>query len=168
MEIIITRGSILDVEVEVIVNAANGEGWMGGGVAGAIKRAAGVEVEKEAVAHAPTAVGEAILTSPGRTKFKGIIHAPTMEQPAMRIPVANVGLATRAALALADQEGFTSVALPGMGTGVGGVSPAAAAKAMLQEVRAFRPQHLTKVVLVDIDPKMVDAWRKEFEAVRRA
>jgi len=101
LQITIQQGSILEAAVDAIVNAANSQGWMGGGVAGVIKLVAGREVEKEAVARGPTPVGEAILTSGGKTRFQGIIHAPTMERPAMRIAVENVGKATTAALRLA-------------------------------------------------------------------
>ncbi|MBI3988076.1 MAG: macro domain-containing protein [candidate division NC10 bacterium] len=163
MEIEVKQGSILGVEAEAITNAANSQGWMGGGVAGAIKRAAGQQVEREAIAQAPIPVGSAVRTSGGRTTFKGIIHAPTMERPAMRIPASNVGRATLAALKRADEAGFTSLALPGMGTGVGGVATEEAAQEMLQAIRGFQPRHLQKVILVDIDPEMVRAWRKEFE-----
>jgi O-acetyl-ADP-ribose deacetylase (regulator of RNase III) len=161
VKIDVVHGSILDTDVQVIVNAANSLGLMGGGVAGAIKRAAGTMVEREAVKDAPIRVGKAILTSGGNTKFKGIIHAPTMPEPGMHIPVQNVALATRAALTLADEKGFESVAIPGMGTGVGGVAPAAAAKAMTETVQAFVPRALKSVILVDVDEKMVAAWKQQ-------
>ncbi len=157
--ITVVRGSILEAEAQVIVNAANSLGFMGGGVAGVIKRAAGVGVEEEARRQAPIPVGKAVLTSGGRTKFTGIIHAPTMEQPAMRIPPENVALATRAALTLADEKGLTSVALPGMGTGVGGVAPADAADRMIREIKSVQPKTLRTVILVDVDPAMVEAWQ---------
>jgi len=160
LQITVVQGSILEVETQVIVNAANSLGIMGGGVAGVIKRAAGVEVEQAAVAQAPIAVGSAVLTAGGKTKFQGIIHAPTMSQPAMRIPAVNVAKATKAALTLADERGFTSLAIPGIGTGVGGVAHAAAAALMVQAIRAFRPKSLQSVILVDVDPVMVEAWRK--------
>ncbi|MER3425275.1 MAG: O-acetyl-ADP-ribose deacetylase, partial [Nitrospiraceae bacterium] len=48
LQVGIVQGSILDVDADVIVNAANSRGIMGGGVAGVIKRAAGIEVEEEA------------------------------------------------------------------------------------------------------------------------
>lgn len=160
MQVTVIQGSILDVEAQVIVNAANSLGLMGGGVAGVIKRAAGADVEREAVKAAPIRVGKAVLTSGGKTKFKGIIHAPTMPEPGMRIPARNVALATTAALALSDEHGFESVALPGMGTGVGGVAHADAAREMVEAVRAFLPRTLTSVVLVDVDPEMVAAWRE--------
>ena len=159
MQITVVHGSILDADAQVIVNAANSMGLMGGGVAGVIKRAAGAEVEREAVKDAPIRVGKAVLTSGGHTKFKGIIHAPTMPEPGMHIPVQNVVLATKAALALADEKGFESIAIPGMGTGVGGVAHADAAQGMMETVRAFSPRTLQSVVLVDVDPEMVAAWR---------
>jgi len=159
MQITVVHGSLLDVDVQVIVNAANSLGLMGGGVAGVIKRAAGAEVEREAVKDAPIRVGKAVLTSGGNTKFKGVIHAPTMPEPGVHIPVQNVALATKAALTLADEKGFESIAIPGMGTGVGGVAHADAAKLMVETVRAFSPHALKSVILVDVDEKMVAAWR---------
>ncbi len=159
LEITCRQGSLLDVEAQAIVNAANSHGLMGGGVAGIIRRAAGSQVEDEARRQAPIPVGHAVLTSGGRTRFAGIIHAPTMPEPAMRIPVQNVRLATRAALRLADEHGFVSLAIPGMGTGVGRVAPEEAAEGMVEEIRQFQPQSLQSVILVDIDPVMVLAWQ---------
>lgn len=159
LKIDVVQGSVLEVEAEVIVNAANSLGVMGGGVAGVIKRAAGTVVEEEARKHAPIPVGNAVLTSGGKTTFKGIIHAPTMPEPAMRIPADNVALATRAALTLADDKGFASLALPGMGTGVGGVSHADAASRMIAEINAYPAKSLRTVILVDVDQEMVQAWR---------
>ena len=152
------QGSLLDVEAQAIVNAANSHGLMGGGVAGIIRRAAGSQVEDEAREQAPIPVGRAVLTSGGRTRFAGIIHAPTMPEPAMRIPVENVRLATRAALRLADEQGFVSLAMPGMGTGVGRVAPGEAAQGMVEAIRQFQPRSLQSVILVDVDPVMVRAW----------
>lgn len=156
----IHQGSILDAAGDAIVNAANSQGWMGGGVAGAIKRAAGQRVEDEAVAQGPIPIGEAVLTSGGKTRFRGIIHAPTMERPAMRIPVENVARATTAALRLAEETGFSAIAIPGMGTGVGGVDHTAAAVGMIQAIFQFEARRLRRVLLVDIDPAMVAAWRQ--------
>ena len=160
IEIRVVQGSILEADVEVIVNAANSLGIMGGGVAGVIKKAAGQSVEDEARQAAPIPVGQAVLTSGGKTKFKGIIHAPTMSGPGLNIPAENVELATRGALTLADEKGLLSVALPGMGTGVGGVPHAEAARKMVQAIKkAFQPRSLETVVLVDVDPAMVSAWK---------
>lgn len=165
LQISVVQGSILEVDVQVIVNAANSRGIMGGGVAGVIKRAAGPAVDEEARRQAPIPVGSAVVTSGGQTRYRAIIHAPTMPEPAMRIEPEKVALATRAALALADVRGFSSIAIPGMGTGVGGVAHADAANRMIAEIRAFEARTLKSVVLVDVDPAMVNAWHealKEF------
>lgn len=159
LRITVIQGSILEANAEVIVNAANSHGFMGGGVAGVIKRAAGIEVEQEARKQAPIPVGQAVLTSGGKTLFKGIIHAPTMPEPGMRIPAENVARATKAALSLADEKGFVSVAIPGMGTGVGGVVPDEAARHMVRAIRSISSQSVQHVILVDIDSAMVEAWR---------
>jgi O-acetyl-ADP-ribose deacetylase (regulator of RNase III) len=160
LAITVLHGSILEAEAQAIVNAANSLGVMGGGVAGVIKRAAGQEVEEEARRLAPIPVGRAVLTTGGKTKFKGIIHAPTMSQPAVRIPAGNVALATRAALQMADEQGLTSLAIPGMGTGVGRVAHGEAAAQMIKTIQTYQARTLRSVLLVDVDPAMVSAWKK--------
>ena len=160
MKIEILKDSILNVEVDAIVNAANSLGYMGGGVAGVIKKAAGQEPEEEAVRKGPTPVGKACFTTAGRLKFIGIIHTPTMEQPTMRIPSENVYRATKAALELAEKQDLRSIAIPGMGTGVGGVSCRDAAEKMIKAINEFNGKNLEKVILVDVDGEMVDEWKK--------
>ncbi len=165
MEVKVLKGSILEVEAEVIVNPANSQGYMGGGVAGVIRKFGGEEIEREAVSKAPIPVGEAILTTAGKLKFKGIIHAPTMEEPAMRTTEEKVRKAVRAALGLADDLCFKVIAFPGMGTGVGRVPKEVAAKAMVEEIRNFSPRCLERVVLVDLDEEMVKEWEKAVKEV---
>jgi O-acetyl-ADP-ribose deacetylase (regulator of RNase III) len=161
MEIDVMHGSLTEAHVEALVNAANSQGSMGGGVAGFLKKVAGAEVEREARAQAPIPIGQAVITSAGRLEqFRAIVHAPTMERPAMRIPPENVYQATQGALRAADEAGFKSLAIPGMGTGVGGVAHQEAARQMVQAIRDHKAENLEKVVLVDIDEAMVEAWRK--------
>jgi O-acetyl-ADP-ribose deacetylase len=131
------QGDITALTVDAIVNAANNEGWLGAGVAGAIRRAAGDEVEREAVAKAPWPVGDTVRTGPGRLAGRGvkaILHAAAMA-PGRPASVEAVGSATAAALRLVAAEGLASVALPALGTGVGGVEQGAAAAAMATAVR---------------------------------
>ncbi len=163
MEVEVKRGSLLEVDAEVIVNPANSQGYMGGGVAGVIKRFGGEEIEREALSKAPIPVGEAVLTTAGKLKFKGVIHAPTMEEPAMRTTEEKVRRAVRAALKLADELCFRSIAFPGMGTGVGRVPKDVAARAMVEEIKEFKARCLEKVVLVDVDEDMVKEWEKAVE-----
>ncbi len=160
MEIEVLKGSLLEAPAEVIVNPANSRGYMGGGVAGAIRRFGGEEIEQEALEKAPIPVGEAILTTAGRLAFRGVIHAPTMEEPAMRTTEDKVRRAVRAALRVAEENRFRSVAFPGMGTGVGRLPKATAARAMIEEIRSFSSGYLEKVVLIDLDEEMVEEWKK--------
>jgi O-acetyl-ADP-ribose deacetylase (regulator of RNase III) len=131
-EVWLWRGDITDLEVDAIVNAANNQGWLGSGVAGAIRRAAGDEVEAEAVAQGPWAVGGAVRTGPGRLAARGvraILHAAAMGVGAAAT-AGSVASATAAALELAADEGLSSIALPALGTGVGGLDYQACAAAM--------------------------------------
>jgi O-acetyl-ADP-ribose deacetylase (regulator of RNase III) len=159
MEIVIIEGSLLQVEADIIVNPANSLGYMGGGVAGVIKRVGGSIIEEEAVIKAPIPVGSAIITTAGSLPFKGVIHAPTMEEPAMETTEEKVRKAVRASLELADKMGFKSIAMPGMGTGVGKLPKDIAAKAMIEEIKSFKAVNLEKVLLVDIDRELVQKWR---------
>ncbi|OGQ48496.1 MAG: O-acetyl-ADP-ribose deacetylase [Deltaproteobacteria bacterium RIFCSPLOWO2_02_44_9] len=160
MEIVVMEGSLLEAEADAIVNAANSLGLMGNGIAGVIKKAAGDAVEEEAKKLAPIPVGKAVLTTAGNLKFKAIIHAPTMEIPGIRIPLVTVGKATKAALRLADEKGFSVIAFPGMGTGVGGVKKEVAANAMIETIADFNAQNLKKIILSDIDKGLVEEWKK--------
>jgi O-acetyl-ADP-ribose deacetylase (regulator of RNase III) len=78
-----------------------------------------------------------------------------MEQPGTKVGVENVRRATRAALLAAARHGFEVIALPGMGTGLGGVDPADAARAIVDELRAHRQPKPSTVYLVDIDDEIL-------------
>ena len=79
-KLILLKGDIALEESDAIVNAANNVLWMGSGVAGAIKKEGGQEIEEEAVSKGPIDVGEAILTGSGKLKSKYVIHAAVMGQ----------------------------------------------------------------------------------------
>lgn len=162
MEIEIKKGSLLDCNADYIVNPANSRGQMGGGVAGVIRSVCGDRVEIDAMAQAPIPVGRVVLTGGGKGRFKGIIHAPTMFRPAEMIPVENVQKATRAAMDFAEKEQIHSLGFTGMGTGVGRVSPDAAAEAMINEMRDFQGGAIQKIILVDVSRDMVAAWKTAF------
>jgi O-acetyl-ADP-ribose deacetylase (regulator of RNase III) len=133
--ITVTSGDITKLEVDAIVNAANSRLIMGGGVAGAILRAGGREIQEEANKKAPVPVGKAVATTAGKLKAKYVIHAPTMERPAMPTSKQNVRLATRGALECARKLGVSIIAFPGMGTGVGGLNVEEAVNVMVDEVK---------------------------------
>jgi O-acetyl-ADP-ribose deacetylase (regulator of RNase III) len=159
MSIIIKKGDITKISCDGIINPANSYGYMGGGVAGAIKLIGGDIIEKEAVKKAPIPVGKAIVTTAGILPFKHVIHAPTMEKPAMRINIENVILATQAALRLAEKLKLKSIAIPGMGTGVGGVPPEKAAKAMINVAKTFEKK-FEKIIFIDRNDEIINSFIK--------
>jgi O-acetyl-ADP-ribose deacetylase (regulator of RNase III) len=117
----ITEGDIALMDTEAIVNAANNELWMGSGVAGAIKRAGGSVIEREAVAQGPINVGEAVITGAGKLACLHVIHAAAMA-PGRPATAESVRAATAAALRLASDNKIDTLAIPALGTGVGGLS----------------------------------------------
>jgi O-acetyl-ADP-ribose deacetylase (regulator of RNase III) len=123
-------GDITEFKGDAIVNPANKYLVMGGGVAGAIKKKGGVGIEREARKYAPIEIGEAVVTSAGRLKCKAVIHAPTVDSPGGRSTRDYVYKATLAALRVARERGFKSIAFPLMGAGVGGLSPEESIDAM--------------------------------------
>lgn len=130
-------GDLLTADVEAIVNAANSQLWMGGGVAGAIKAAGGVEIEREAMAQGPIQPGEAVVTTAGRLPppIIHVIHAATMG-PDLQTGADYIRAATTGALAKAHEIGAGSVALPALGTGVGGFPVDQAAQLMVDATTA--------------------------------
>jgi O-acetyl-ADP-ribose deacetylase len=160
MKIIVEKKSLTAMEVDAIVNPANSYGQMGGGVAGVIKKTGGAQIEKDAMAQAPIAIGEAVITGAGKLKCKWVLHAPTMEQPAQRTNKEKVFRAATAAIELAKKKNIKSIAFPGMGTGVGKVKPDDAARAIVDAVRNFSDNKIESVYLVDIDDDMVAAFKK--------
>ncbi len=164
IEFKVLLGDITRIECEAIVNPANSLMIMGGGVAGAIKRAGGEEVEREAMSKAPVRVGDAIITGAGRLKAKYVIHAPTMERPAMRISVDNVEKAVRAALRKMVEAGIREAAFPGMGTGVGGVNPREAARVMIETIlRELEGKEGYRIILVAFNQELYDAFKQALE-----
>lgn len=154
----VRKGSITTCQVNAIVNPANSFGYMGGGVAGVIKRVGGRIIEDEAINQAPIQVGEAVLTSAGDLICHKVIHAPTMHNPAEKTDAHKVFCATKAALELADNEGFKSIAIPGMGTGVGGLDKKEAAKIIVKAIKQTKFQNLEKILLIDVDNEMINAF----------
>jgi O-acetyl-ADP-ribose deacetylase (regulator of RNase III) len=145
MQLEVVDGDITALEVDAIGNAANNALWMGAGVAGAIKRAGGEEIEREAVAKGPIEVGDAVATTAGRLSARWVVHGAVMGQD-LQTNADLVRRTTRRCLELADELGATSLALPAFGTGVGGFPLAECAAIMVDEASSFEPETLERVV----------------------
>ena len=119
VELEVLQADVTKLEVDAIANAANTQLMHGGGVAGAISRAGGPEVQRESDEKAPIGLGEAVETTAGEMPARYVIHAATME---LGGPTSAeiIERATRSTLAKADELGCRSLALVAFGTGVGG------------------------------------------------
>jgi O-acetyl-ADP-ribose deacetylase len=133
------RGDITrQPDMDAVVNAANAQLRSGGGVAGAIHRAAGPGLERECAALAPIRPGQAVITGAHKLPNRYVIHClgPVygMDEPAEGLLAA----CYRNALRLADRAGVVSIAFPALSTGAFGypIEPAArvAFAAILDEI----------------------------------
>jgi O-acetyl-ADP-ribose deacetylase len=162
MELEVIDGDITALDVDAIANAANNALWMGAGVAGAIKRAGGEEIEREAVAKGPIEVGDAVATGAGRLKARHVVHGAVMGQD-LRTNADLVRRTTRRCLEVADELGARSLALPAFGTGVGRFPLADCAEIMVSEATAFEPQSLDRVVFAVFGSEARQAFETALE-----
>jgi O-acetyl-ADP-ribose deacetylase len=130
----VMAADVTKLEVDAIANAANTMLRHGGGVAGAISRAGGPDVQRESDAKAPIGLGEAVETTAGDMPCRWVIHAATME---LGGPTSAeiIEQATRSTLAKAEELGASSLALVAFGTGVGGFRLDEAARIMVGAAR---------------------------------
>jgi len=152
--------SLIDIlKLDGLMNAANGKGPMGFGIAGAIKRAGGDEIQSDAFEvcfESDPQPGQAYSTISGRLKDKGIkriIHAVTMKSPAGHTSLDIIGAAFKSALALAKKEGITKLGCTALGTGVGGLNPIDVANIM----SSIAKSGIVDVAFVDHDQRFIDA-----------
>jgi len=164
--ITLRQGDITREETEAIVNAANSSLWMGGGVAGAIKRVGGREIEEEAVKKGPIPVGEVVVTGAGRLSCRYVIHAAVMG-PDLVTDEEKIRAATKNSLLRAEELGLKSIAFPALGTGVGRIPYSKAARIMAEEVREdlAGETSLEEVVFVLYGEEAYQAFEREVEKV---
>jgi O-acetyl-ADP-ribose deacetylase len=163
MQLSVVEGDITALEVDAVANAANNQLWMGAGVAGAIKRAGGAEIEREAVALGPIEIGDAVATGAGRLAAKHVVHGAVMGQD-LQTNADLVARTTRRCLEMADELGARSLALPAFGTGVGGFSLTDCARIMVREVKAYEPGSLEEVVFAVFGAEAERAFRSALES----
>jgi O-acetyl-ADP-ribose deacetylase (regulator of RNase III) len=157
LQLEVHEGDLAAVEADAVANAANDHLWMGAGVAGALKRAGGEEIEREAVARGPIPLGSAVATTAGRLPARWVIHGAVMGQD-LRTDADLVRSTTHSCLELADGLGCRSLALPAFGTGVGGFALAECARIMVEEARSFESQTLERVIFAVFGGEAYEAF----------
>lgn len=161
LEIEVIQGDITKLEVDAIVNAANCSLLGGGGVDGAIHRAAGPELLKACIPFGGCRTGEARITPGFRLPSKFVIHTPG--------PVYRDGLHGEPELLkncylnsmkLAEENGCESIAFPAISTGVYGYPKKAATEIAVRTVREFTCQNVKRVIFCCFGEEMLKIYRE--------
>lgn len=164
-KIVIGQGDLTEMATDAIVNAANNDLILGGGVAGAIRRKGGDDIQRECNEIGSIPVGYAALTTGGQLKARFVIHAASM-----RLGGATTAAALRSSTAhclrIAKERGLKSIAFPAVGTGIAGFPLEECARIMLREaaehLRAETSIETVHFVLFDDDAKGIfqKTWNK--------
>jgi len=158
-KIVLTQGDLTEMDVDAIVNAANNDLQLGGGVAGAIRRKGGeaIQVECDAIGSIP--IGGAAITSGGKLRARYVIHAASMQLGGQTTARA-LRTSTAHSLRIASEWKLRSMAFPAVGTGIAGFPLSECAQIMLREVAEHLkgPTSLEKVHFVLFDTPSLAAF----------
>jgi O-acetyl-ADP-ribose deacetylase (regulator of RNase III) len=146
-KIVLRKGDLTEAQVDAIVNAANNDLILGGGVAGAIRAKGGPSIQAECDKLGPIPLGEAVLTGAGKLRARYIIHAASM-QLGGRTSEAALRNSTRNSLKRAAEQRLKSIAFPAIGTGIAGFPIERCAVVMLEEIR----DHLRGTTVDRVEP----------------
>ena len=160
----LVQGDITELETDAIVNAANGQLVLGGGVAGAIRRKGGPAIQAECNEKAPIRAGDAVITTGGDLKAKYVIHAvgPRMGEGDEDEKLRN---ATLNSLKAADENDLASVGFCAISTGIFGYPIVRCAKVMLETTMDYLKEEtgLERVVFCLYDVKSYEVFEEELK-----
>ncbi|NKE37783.1 Appr-1-p processing protein [Natronococcus sp. JC468] len=162
MEFDVVRGDIAEQSADALVNAAGTSLEMGSGVAGALRRGAGAEINEEATEQGPIDLGEAAVTDAYDLDAEYVIHAAAMPHYGDgRATAESIREATRNALETADELNCRSLVIPALGCGVAGFDLEDGAAIIGEEIDAYDPS-----VLKDV--RFIAYSEAEYDAIRAA
>ncbi|HYL69130.1 MAG TPA: macro domain-containing protein [Candidatus Limnocylindria bacterium] len=158
------KGDLTEMDCDAIVNAANNDLQLGGGVAGAIRRKGGDIIQQECNSIGSIPVGGAAITSGGNLKARYVIHAASMQLGGQTTAHA-LRSSTAHSLRIAAQKSLKTIAFPAVGTGIAGFPLKECAEIMLAEAADHlkRGTSLEKIYFVLFD----EAAHKTFKKVQR-
>jgi len=166
-ELLLIQGDITEQNTDAIVNAANRELILGGGVAGAIRRKGGDSIQTECHRIGGAEVGGAVMTGGGNLKARQVIHAvgPRMGEGDED---EKLGRATLNSLVLADSKGLKSLAFPAISTGIFGFPAERCARIMLEVTCNYLSgeSRLRQVVFCLYDSATLALFEKRLEHLR--
>jgi len=155
------QGDITELSTDAIVNAANAQLVLGGGVAGAIRIKGGPGIQAQCNKKSPISTGEAVITTGGQLKAEYVIHAVGPKQGQGREDE-KLKNATLNALKVADVNGLRSIAFPAISTGIFGFPMDKCAEIMLSATIDYLrgPTSLERVIFCLFDQKACDVFSK--------
>ncbi len=156
-------GDITQVTTDVLVNAANGMGPMGGGVALAFRSFGGQVIEEEAIqvceAFDPQE-GDVYVTTAGCLNAKYILHAVTMKKPVQPAKIEVVRTCLVSLLQKCREMNIKSMAIPALGTGVGRLSKKQVAEAFVDILNVVDD---IEIIVIDIDETFISLVKDALE-----
>jgi O-acetyl-ADP-ribose deacetylase (regulator of RNase III) len=160
---VLLQGDLTEMDVDAVVNAANNDLQLGGGVAGAIRRKGGDQIQRECNDIGSIPVGGAAITSGGKLRARFVIHAASMQLGGETTAHA-LRSSTAHALRIAAENGLRTIAFPAVGTGIAGFPVPECARIMLREIAEHlkKPTSIEKIYFVLFDAHALS----EFEKVR--
>jgi O-acetyl-ADP-ribose deacetylase (regulator of RNase III) len=167
-KIVIQQGDLTDMDTDAIVNAANNDLQLGGGVAGAIRRKGGEEIQRECDAIGSIPIGYAAITSGGKLKSRHVIHAASM-QLGGRTTAANLRTSIAHSLRIAAERGLKTIAFPAVGTGIAGFPLDECASILLLEAA----QHLQgetsleRIYIVLFDERACEVFTRTWKKLQK-
>src|SRR5713101_4363403 len=167
-KIVLMRGDLTEMDTDAIVNAANNDLQLGGGVAGAIRRKGGDEIQRECNAIGSIPVGSAVITTGGKLKARHVIHAASMELGG-RTAANSLRNSTAHAFHLAAQQGLKTIAFPAVGTGIAGFPMRECAEILLHEAvkHLEKPTSLEKIFIVLFDEPSHSIFEQVWNEMKR-
>ncbi|WP_224447092.1 macro domain-containing protein [Haloprofundus salilacus] len=161
MDFEVVRGDIAAQSADALVNAAGTSLRMGSGVAGALRRAAGEELNEEAMSKGPVELGEVAVTDAYELDADYLIHAAAMPHYGDgQATEQSIRDATRNTLEVANERGCESLVIPALGCGVAGFPLDFGSRLIFEEIWAFKPSSLR-------DVRFIAYSDEEYETVRR-
>ncbi|MFX1523932.1 MAG: macro domain-containing protein [Promethearchaeota archaeon] len=160
----LVQGDITELVSDAIVNAANAQLILGGGVAGAIRRKGGLTIQEECNKIGGTFVGGAVITTGGNLKAKHVIHAvgPRMGEGNEDEKLRN---ATLNSLKLLDEHNLKSIAFPAISTGIFGYPIERCSKVMIATVKEYlnRDTQINEVIFCLFTSSDYEVFDKELK-----
>ncbi|MGH9686800.1 MAG: macro domain-containing protein [Candidatus Acidiferrales bacterium] len=159
----ILQGDLTEMDADAIVNAANNDLQLGGGVAGAIRRHGGPQIQAECDEIGTIPLGGAAITSGGKLKARHVIHAASMELGG-RTSALTLRSSTAHSLRIAAQNRLRTIAFPAVGTGIAGFPLRECAEIMLREALRHLEGETTvgKIYFVLYDNEALSVFREVF------